>query len=553
MRKKSPIQEILPWTNSELEALLRGLIAHGTEAAKIDFKAEVETGTPEQKAELLKDILAIANTYDENYGDYGFLIYGIKTKTISGVTATETNTDKLQNTIEQILKTYVSPMPQIYVVGFQNTTGEKWGAIVIPPRNTKPHMFFKDLSCTNPTRSRRRGEWFVRHGSTTDPGLPEDLTIINQKQTELLLEPIRESIRSLQSRVGKTEEQYNSALFKLIERAVSNLPAAVKSEEEEVKSDIGEALGLDLPTRLKQKLRTPTDALAEDLLTEAKIIRDYVDGLDTGLPWAPQMTDAEANKKIIEEIEEKTRALQLSVATIVLNDRKNIYTEALLRAVRLITHTIEAPTGTPYNRIGQSLRYYPLGIILYTVFICGVASGRGDILKKILEIPLKHRTRDATSHITEILYYWYDAKGFFNQAFAQRWCEPISHRIRQIINDRIGEMIADFSEPEYFFRGEFVLALIHIDLCITSGEAEEHSVPYPGLYLYFHEAHSPIKQLILENPDWLNKLYSNSLANIFNLFDQNANKAVSSNCFGMSLHGLNAKETYDKFSKKKEA
>lgn len=556
------ISQLIPWNNGELETLLLGLIAHGTETAKIDFKAEIETGTHEQKAELLKDITAVANTYDEAYGDHGFLIYGVKNKTLTGITTTETDTDKLQNTIEQLLKTYISPMPQIYVVSFETATKQKWGVIIIPPRNSKPHMFFKDLFCTDRSHSRKKGEWFVRRGSTTDHGLPEDLMIINQKQTELLLEPLRESIRTLQSRVAKTEDQYNSALFKLVERAITTIPKPITHGKDaspdfkvEVREEInvGEALGLDLSSQLKQKLRTPTDALAEDLIAEAKKVRDYIDGASTGLPWTPQLTDADANRKIIEDIEEKTRTLQLSVATIILNDRKNTYTDALLRAVKLLAHTIEIPTGTSYNRIGQALRYYPLGLILYTAFICGVAAGRGDLLKKILEIPLKHEMREGTSHITEILYYWYDAKGFFNHAFSQRWCEPISTRIRQIIGDRIGEMISDLSEPEYFFRGEFVLALTRIDLCIGTGEAEEHSVPYPGLYLYFHEAHGPMKQLILENPDWFNKLYSNPLANIFNLFDQNANKAVASNCFGMNLHGFSAKDTYAKISKKKEA
>src|SRR5258708_33063354 len=70
--------QILPWANNALETLLLDLIAHGTEAAKIDFKAEIEANTPEQKAELLKDISAIANTYDENYEDHGFLVYGVK-------------------------------------------------------------------------------------------------------------------------------------------------------------------------------------------------------------------------------------------------------------------------------------------------------------------------------------------------------------------------------------------------------------------------------------------------------------------------------------------
>lgn len=96
----------MPWSNNELEALLKGLISHGSEVAKIDFKLELETSTSEQKAELLKDITAIANTYDDsNYDDYGFVIYGVQSKAIVGITSTEKNTDKLQNTVEQILKT----------------------------------------------------------------------------------------------------------------------------------------------------------------------------------------------------------------------------------------------------------------------------------------------------------------------------------------------------------------------------------------------------------------------------------------------------------------
>ena len=270
MDSKKQTQKILPWDNDELRKLLEDLISHGTETAKVDFKAEIETTTPEHKAELLKDITAIANTYDDNYHDHGFLIYGIKTKVIIGITQTEQNTDKFQNTIEQLLKTYISPMPQIYVESFETSTGQKWGAVIIPPRNNKPHMFFKDFSCpTNQTRTRKKGEWFVRRGSTPEPGLPEDLALITQKQTELLLEPLRESVRVLQTRVGKTEEQYNSALFQLVERVLLKLPenAATKIEEkEEIDANLGQALGMDLPTRLKHKLHTPKDALTEDLI-----------------------------------------------------------------------------------------------------------------------------------------------------------------------------------------------------------------------------------------------------------------------------------------------
>jgi hypothetical protein len=551
---KKKTQQILPWTNDELQTLLKGVIAHGTEMAKIDFKLEVESSSQEQKAELLKDIIAIANTYDENYEDHGFIIYGVKAKVIVGITQTEADTDKFQNHIEQLLKTYISPMPQTYVIGFTETDGKKWGAIVIPPRNSKPHMFFKDLACgTDRSRSRKKGEWFVRRGSTTDPGIPEDLALITQRQMELSLEPLKESIRTLQLRVAKTEEQYNSALFKLVERALRALPETKKTEEnkEEIADDIGEALGMDLPTRLKQKLRTPKDAITEDLINEAKSIRDYIEGADTGLPWVPQLNNPEENKKIITDLEEKTRPLLISVATIVLNDSKGIYTESLLKTIKILAKTPDAPSGVQYNRIGVALRYYPLWQIIYVAFICGTVSNRGSVLKQILEIPLKHQSRNTTSDITDVFFFSYEAKALFNDAFAQRWCEPIAQRIRQIVGDTIGEMISELSEPEYFFRGEFVLALTNIDKCMTNGEQAEHRVPLGGLYLYIHEGNDPITSFVLENPEWFAKLYSHPLNEILDMFDRNASKMAGSGCFATGMHGVKTAEIHQQALQKK--
>lgn len=556
MEKKKLTQEILPWTNVELETLLKTLISHGTEVSKVDFKSEVEVSTPEQKAELLKDIIAIANTYDVNYEDHGFIIYGVKVKTITGITQTETNTDKFQNTIEQLLKNYISPMPQIYVMGFETADAKKWGVIVIPPRNSKPHMFFKDFSCpTNSTRSRKKGEWFVRHGSTTDPGLPEDLAIITQKQMDINLEPLRESIRSLQSRIGKTEEQYNSALFKLVEHAVSVVPKGkikVFKKTEEISRDIEDTLGMDLPSRLKHRLRTPKDAIAEDLINEAKVIRDYLDGPSTGLTWLPQLNNPIENKKIINDLEEKTLSFQISVATIVLSDNDGLYTDSLIRAIKILAKTTEVPTAVQYNRIGQALRYYPLWLILYTIFVCGVAVNRGEVLKKVLDIPLKHRGRNETSSLTDVFFFLYEAKALFNDAFTQRWCEPIAQRIRQVIGDRIGEMISEFSEPEYFFRGEFVLVLKNIDKDMDSGEQAGDRVPLGGLYLYFHEAEDPISGFLLENPNWFQKLYTHPLNEILDMFDRNASKMASSGCIAMGMHGIKTVDLYNESLKKKK-
>lgn len=121
------MNQFLPWKKDELKILLEEHIQHGTETKKVDLKAEIEINTQELKAELLKDISAIANSYDESYEDYGFLIYGVKPRNISGITLTEKNTDNLQNNVEQLLKSHISPMPQIYVMGFETSDGKPWG------------------------------------------------------------------------------------------------------------------------------------------------------------------------------------------------------------------------------------------------------------------------------------------------------------------------------------------------------------------------------------------------------------------------------------------
>ncbi|MCE1169000.1 MAG: ATP-binding protein [Sphingobacteriia bacterium] len=539
-------QEILPWDNDELKRLLEVLISHGTETSKVDFKAEIKITTPEEKSELLKDITAIANTHDENnYGGYGFLIYGVKAKSIVGITETETNTDKFQNNIEQLLKTYIAPMPSIYVLGFK-TDEKQWGSIIIPPHSNKPHMFFKDFSCTNPAKSRKKGEWFVRRGSTTDPGLPEDLSIIMQKQTELFIEPIRESMRGLQLRMAKIEEQYNSALFTLVENGIKSLSGSKASDfNEETSADIERALGVDLPNRLKQKLRTPKDSLGEDLITEAKTILNYIEGTNTEIPWIPQLNDSETNKKIITNLEEKLRTLQISIATIIINDKKGEYTDPLLRAIKILAKSINAPSGIQYNRIGEAIRYYPLYLIMYTVFICAVMANRGILLKQILAIPIKDQRTRTSSLITDFYFFSYYAKELFNDAFKHKWCEPISHRVRQIISDNINEITSEFSEAECFFRGEFVLSLVNIDKCINEKEQHEHQVPLGGEYLYYREASEVIQEFLLENQEWFPKLYSNPINEILIAFDNNSSKMAGSGCIASGLFGLNTSKIYN--------
>jgi schlafen family protein len=525
-----PTDRILPWTPSQLEEILRAAIDHGIEGAKIDMKVEIETGSGDHKSDLLTDITAMANTYAAVLLDYGFLVYGVKGKDIVGIKKTEP--DKLQNQIEQLLRSYIAPLPEIYVTSFTDTDAT-WGVVVIPPRDNRPYMFWKDVQCQDPKRARRKGDWFVRRGATTDRGLPEDLLLINQKQTALLLDPLRDSVRNLQVRLGKVEDQYNSALFQLLERTATNLSGSStdsRTAAGALSDGVGEALGLDLPTRFKHRLRTPNDGLAADLLAEARNLRDFLASSTPELPWNPHLKDPAANKELLENLERRTRAIQLVSAEILLSKKGPAFADALIRSIKTLATEVQAPSGVPFNTFGEGLRFYPLGLILYTVFTCGVAARRGDLLKRILALELATPERGKRLPLTEALFRLHYAWEFFNNALGTKSCEPIGERIRQVLNDSLTELTVDLLEPEVFFQGEFSMALAHLDARITKKADPAYIAPAPGLYVYRHEAHTPIIDLVSDPARWLQCLYSNPLNILLAAFDGTFKHIVNPLC-----------------------
>jgi hypothetical protein len=256
------MQPIFAWNPEDLVKLLRELIAHGAEVTKADFKTELELASIDQKAELLKDVTAMANSYEESNGDHGFIIYGVKAGKVTGTTATELDRDKLQNQIDLLLRENISPMPQVQVVQFEETTGEKWGALVIPPRKNKPYVFVKNITCKDPSKTRKQGEWFVRKGTTTSPGLAEDLGRIMQKQTELLVAPLHEIVRNLQERLNRVESQYDTSLFRVLTKVASVIGKEDTSVVvEDASADLGRA-PIETPPRLKFPLAHPKDGPA---------------------------------------------------------------------------------------------------------------------------------------------------------------------------------------------------------------------------------------------------------------------------------------------------
>ncbi len=540
---------VLPWTNAELEQLLREFIEHGSEAAKADFKSDVESGVPERNAELVKDICALANTYDDAFDDFGFIIFGVQGKVIIGTTKTEKNPDAFQNQVAQLLRTYLSPTPSFAVTAFAEPDGKHWGAIVVAPRNCKPYMFARDFQCKDPKFARRKGEWFVRRGPTTDVGMPEDLAVISQRQMEVTLNPIRESISTLQARLGRAEEQHDGVVGKLLAKMLTgsvesdySAPAPRSDQQELV---YGATAERGLVANLRNELQTSADATKRQFIAEARALRAFVAGADTGLSWTPQPNDAPGNKIAITQLEDRTVPLLEAIALIVLNDRAARFADALPQAFRILAVEPDAPSGTSFTRLGVSVRLYPLALALYTAFICGVATKQGGFLRQTLDIPLRHREPGNDSRLVDVLDYARGAKPVFDSALGRVLCEPMAERIRQVLRDRLGSALEEWTEPELFFQGEFMLALSRIDAHLTSGFPPSKCLPFPGLYLYAREAYDPVARLVSEPMDWVPDLFRTPLVDVLRLFDANHARVVPLECVSTGLYGLKTADRYE--------
>jgi predicted HTH transcriptional regulator len=178
----------LPWRNEALQALMLEIIQRG-EATKADFKSQLNIATSEHHAELLKDISALANTYDYPYRNHGFIILGVAGNKLT-YTKFEQTPDALQATIDDLIKKNIEPFipTQVRIFG---TGAEIWGVIVVPPTRTAPHVFTKDIC------KRYRGDIYVRRGTTTDKAASLDYIRFFRQHLDEHTYEIREQLEKM--------------------------------------------------------------------------------------------------------------------------------------------------------------------------------------------------------------------------------------------------------------------------------------------------------------------------------------------------------------------
>jgi Putative DNA-binding domain len=191
-----------PSKPDEQENFLRDLILTGIENEKLDFKEQFHFGTAEQKVKILKHLCAIANTDFDDFGGYGFIIFGAARSTlVGGIQAFDPVTvDKTSSALSTDAHNFLAPCPRFQLISFKDTNLGSWGAIVIPPSETQPHIFIRQLDgVISP------GDWFVRAGDNTRQAVHADYLRILSKSVARAVQPLQTEVTKLTERVSQLE------------------------------------------------------------------------------------------------------------------------------------------------------------------------------------------------------------------------------------------------------------------------------------------------------------------------------------------------------------
>lgn len=507
----------LPWERTSLEALMRKVLSTG-ETNKVDLKGAFGIVDAQQQGEFLKDVAAIANTYNHNYRNHGFLVFGVQQNAIAGCTFAD-NEDHLQASIDDLIKKYLSPFITTHLFIFTDGI-KRWGVLVIPPTWNAPHIFIND------THKRHRGDIYVRSGTTTVKAQPEDYARFFRQHLEEHTYKFQQSISDLQRQVVRLEQQV---------KKVQQQPAAASKTTKgviEEPSIVPESSSVIPPKSITEKidalLAKEDNQVMEGLLEEARKINTFLESDE--IPWIARQSDKDATKAMFTKIEEVSGEFWSAVTSLILKDDKGTYDNALLKALGYLARDPSPPQGT-YTHAGKNIRYLPLFVALYLITICAVAKKRDKLLNKVFKVQLQGRTHyDEPLPITYLLFSIRNSADLFQplyEGFPQRrWCDPIATYTRSLIDRILNPDDPLWNKTGEFFKGEFVLCISPMG--IVEKETNKPMIGHPssGLFLFLHESEPILIRFLKNEKDWLKKIFDRPLDKILAEFDENAHKLV---------------------------
>lgn len=168
-----------------LQEHIRKLISLDNENSKIEFKRTLDISTKENKAELIKDVIAIANSELIN-DPIGYYIIGVEHKQFFDISSLQLDDATLQQVINS--KCYKPVDFQYRQIHIQ---GRTIGVIVIPKSGERPHLVSRDYFDSHGNKLLQKGTCFIRKGSSTDIATREDL---DSMYDERIQKRVQESI-----------------------------------------------------------------------------------------------------------------------------------------------------------------------------------------------------------------------------------------------------------------------------------------------------------------------------------------------------------------------
>jgi hypothetical protein len=151
---------------TELQQLVAGLLPEW-ETTNVEFKRQLDLATKADKAEFIRDILALATT--KSSGER-FLIVGFDDKTHQFIRSVDPAID--QNRLEHILNAYAAPAPQLRYHRVAWDRGEIGVVTVLRDPAKVPYRVTKTLAHIS------KGDVYVRHGSHVEPPTPAELAAL---------------------------------------------------------------------------------------------------------------------------------------------------------------------------------------------------------------------------------------------------------------------------------------------------------------------------------------------------------------------------------------
>jgi hypothetical protein len=515
-----------PWTVEELKSLLNRMIPLG-ESEKIDLKTELNLSDGARKHEFVKDVAAIANTKGDSYQGFGFLIFGAEPTKGLVYTEFHDGMDKIQSEIDACLNSCLTPFVRTQFFIFDDH-GQQWGALAIAPSREIPHVLIKNLIDSV------RGDVFVRLGSTTEKAGPADYARVFNYRFEDATYELREQNKTLTLDVASLKEQLRNLGDQKGHEAKINTEPDAPEGSSASKSIIQEAGADDfeyesLNEKIEKLLNKKRDPIGAELIHQAQYIKNLLE--KDHIPWELRSMDKKGVEQILSEIEEYSFDYWRSLFLLTVSSESESYELAIVKSFQVLASKSDAPVGTPFTEFGRSIRYLPLFVSLYIVFIGCIYSRNPKLLREILSIEVRGRTSyDTAVPIPFILIYTRAIESFLKPLHPnfpnQTWIDPCAAYVQSLLKRILiwDDPFWDF-ETE-FFKGEFVLCLTPLDFPSPDG-VRPLLYPIQGSYLHFNAAINSIKKMLKKDRAMLEKIFVHPFKPILEKFDEVGGQMVT--------------------------